>query len=52
MRARTVAPSIPMPARDWEAHRRAIGTKFPVPITSFAFLYILPMFSEGFRTIP
>ena len=33
MRARTVAPSIPMPARDWEAHRRAIGTKFPVPIT-------------------
>ena len=31
--ARTVAPSIPVPARDWEAHRRAIGTKFPLPIT-------------------
>ena len=31
--ARTVAPSIPMPTRDWEAHRRAIGTKFPLPIT-------------------
>ena len=29
--ARTVAPSIPMPARDWEAHRRAIGTKFLPP---------------------
>ena len=33
VRARTVAPSNPMPARDWEAHRRAIGTKFPLPIT-------------------
>ena len=31
VRARTVAPP-----RDWEAHRRVIGTKFLLPITNKA----------------